>query len=127
MPVPTRPTDFADQTKHKTNRQLAEKYGVGEKIVTRWRKEAGCRAATGHFATAALPKHYVPSISAGLASEAAQHLRKTHRPVYHRVIEGREYRGQYVVGTEILSEDELLSLALEKGFSASGPLFDPIG
>ena len=53
---------------------------------------------------AALPKQLVPSISPGLASEAAQHLRKTHRPVYHRVIEGAEFRGQYVVGTQILSD-----------------------
>lgn len=127
MPVPACPADFAESTKLKTNRQLAEKYGVGDKVVTRWRKESGCTGSLRCFASAALPKPHVPAISAGLAGEAAQHLRKTHRPVYHRIIEGRELRGQYVVGRQILSEQELLALALEKGFRAHDPRFDPIG
>ena len=118
------PPDFADHAPVKTNRQLAEKYGVGEKTITRWRKETGCTATIRPFATAALPKQHVPAISPGLASEAAQHLRKTHRPVYHRIIEGKEFRGQYVVGTQVLSEEELVALAEEKGFSAYNPLFD---
>jgi len=118
------PPDFADHAPVKTNRQLAEKYGVGEKTITRWRKETGCTATIRPFATAALPKQHVPAISPGLASEAAQHLRKTHRPVYHRIIEGKEYRGQYVVGTQVLTEEELVSLAEEKGFQAYNPLFD---
>jgi hypothetical protein len=116
MPVLTLPSDFTDHAPRQTNRQLAERYGVGEKTVTRWRKETGCTAAIRPFASAALPKQHVPSITSGLAGEAAQHLRKTHRPVYHRIIEGREYRGQYVVGTQVLSEQELVALAFEKGF-----------
>jgi hypothetical protein len=118
------PPDFADHAPVKTNRQLAEKYGVGEKTITRWRKETGCTATIRPFATAALPKQHVPAISPGLASEAAQHLRKTHRPVYHRIIEGKEFRGQYVVGTQVMTEEELVSLAEEKGFTAYNPLFD---
>ena len=118
------PPDFADHAPVKTNRQLADKYGVGEKTIPRWRKETGCTATIRPFATAALPKQHVPAISPGLASEAAQHLRKTHRPVYHRIIEGKEFRGQYVVGTQVLTEEELVSLAEEKGFSAYNPLFD---
>jgi hypothetical protein len=66
----------------------------------------------------------VPAISPGLASEAAQYLRKTHRPVYHRVIEGKEHRGQYVVGNLVLSESEVLELAAEKGFVPYNPRFD---
>jgi hypothetical protein len=66
----------------------------------------------------------VPSISPGLASEAAQYLRKTHRPVYHRLIEGKEFRGQYVVGNLVLSEAEVLALAAEKGFLPYNPRFD---
>lgn len=124
MPVLTCPRDFADHAPTKTNRQLAEKYGVGEKTITRWRKETGCTATIRPFATAALPKQLVPSISPGLASEAAQFLRKTHRPVYHRIIEGKEFRGQYVVGTQVLSEDEVIALAEEKGFEACSPLFE---
>ena len=65
------PPDFADHAPLKTNRQLAEKYGVGEKTITRWRKETGCTATIRPFASAALPKQHVPSISPGLASEAA--------------------------------------------------------
>jgi hypothetical protein len=118
------PLDFADHAPIKTNRQLADKYGVGEKTITRWRKETGCTAAIRPFATAALPKQHVPAISPGLASEAAQYLRKTHRPVYHRVIEGKEFKGQYVVGTQVLTEDELLALAEEKGFEAYSGVFD---
>jgi hypothetical protein len=124
MPILICPPDFADHAPVKTNRQLAEKYGVGEKTITRWRKETGCTASIRPFATAALPKQHVPSISPGLASEAAQFLRKTHRPVYHRVIEGKEFRGQYVVGTQLLSEAEVIALAEEKGFQAYNPLFD---
>lgn len=127
MPVLTCPPDFTDHAPTKTNRQLAEKYGVGEKTITRWRKETGCTAAIRPFATAALPKQLVPAIAPGLASEAAQFLRKTHRPVYHRIIEGKEYRGQYVVGTQVLSEDEVIALAEEKGFEASNRLFDFAG
>ena len=118
------PPDFADHASAKTNRQLADKYGVGEKTITRWRKETGCTAAIRPFASAALPKQHVPSISPGLASEAAQFLRKTHRPVYHRIIEGKEFRGQYVVGTQVLSENEIIALAEEKGFQAYNRLFD---
>lgn len=116
MPILPCPRDFADHASAKTNRALAEKYGVGEKTITRWRKETGCTAAVRPFASAALPKLHVPAISAGAASEAAQFLRKTHRPVYHRLIEGKEYRGQYVVGTQLLSEREVVELAEEKGF-----------
>ena len=124
MPVLTCPPDFTDHAPTKTNRQLAEKYGVGEKTITRWRKETGCTASIRPFATAALPKQHVPAISPGLASEAAQFLRKTHRPVYHRIIEGKEFRGQYVVGTQVLSEKELVTLAEEKGFRQYNSLFD---
>ena len=92
--------------------------------MTRGRKESGCPATIRPFATAALPKPQVPSISPGLASEAAQFLRKTHRPVYHRVIEGKEYRGQYVVGTQVLTEEEVVSLAEDKGFRPYNPMFD---
>jgi hypothetical protein len=127
MPVLICPPDFTDHAPSKTNRQLAEKYGVGEKTITRWRKETGCTAAIRPFASAALPKQLVPSISPGLASEAAQFLRKTHRPVYHRIIEGREFRGQYVVGTQVLTEAQVIALAEEKGFSAYSPLFDLAG
>lgn len=118
------PPDFSDHARSKTNRQLAEKYSVGEKTVTRWRKETGCTASIKAFTNAALPKPQVPSISPGLASEAAQHLRKTHRPVYHRVIEGAEFRGQYVVGTMVLSEQQVVELADEKGFRRYNAMFD---
>jgi len=127
MPVLACPSDFTDHAPSKTNRQLDEKYGVGEKTVTRWRKETGCTATIRPFATAALPKQLVPSISPGLASEAAQFLRKTHRPVYHRIIEGKEFRGQYVVGTQVMTEDEVVALAEEKGFQAYNRLFDLAG
>ena len=124
MPILQAPTDFADHAPVKTNRQLAEKYGVGEKTITRWRKETGCTATIRPFATASLPKQHVPAISPGLASEAAQFLRKTHRPVYHRIIEGKEFKGQYVVGTQVLTEEELVALAHEKGFEAYSRVFD---
>jgi hypothetical protein len=114
----TCPPDFADHARTKTNRQLAEKYGVGEKVVTRWRKESGCSAAIRPFVSAALPTPQVPGISPGAVSTAAQFLRKTYRPVYHRAIESPEFRGQYVVGTQVLSEDELVRLAEEKGLRA---------
>ncbi len=118
------PPDFIDHARAKTNPQLAAKYGVGEKTVTRWRKETGCTASIKPFASAALPKQHVPSISPGIASAAAQHLRKTHRPVYHRVIDGKQFQGQYVVGALVLSEAELIELAEQKGFSPYGAQYD---
>ena len=124
MPILTCPPDFTDHAPLRTNRQLAEKYGVGEKTITRWRKETGCTSSIRPFATAALPKQHVPSISPGLASEAAQYLRKTHRPVYHRIIEGKEFRGQYVVGTQLLNEQEVVALAEDKGFQPYNRMFD---
>jgi hypothetical protein len=124
MPLHPCPPDFADHAPVKTNRQLSEEYGVGEKVITRWRKETGCTATIRPFASAALPKAQVPSISPGLASEAAQFLRKTHRPVYHRIIEGKEFRGQYVVGTQVLDEQQVIALAEEKGFQPYNRLFN---
>jgi hypothetical protein len=124
MPILICPPDFTDHAPVKTNRQLAEKYGVGEKTITRWRKETGCTASIRPFAIAALPKQHVPAISPGLAGEAAQFLRKTHRPVYHRVIEGAEFRGQYVVGTQVLNEQDMIALAEEKGFQHHNSLYD---
>ena len=124
MAILTCPSDFTDHAPIKTNRQLAEKYGVGEKTITRWRKETGCTASIRPFASAALPKQHVPAISPGVASEAAQFLRKTHRPVYHRIIEGKEFRGQYVVGTQVLDEKQIVALAEEKGFQPYNRLFD---
>lgn len=109
------PADFADFARTKTNRQLAEKYGVGEKTITRWRKETGCTAAIRPFASSALPKPQVPTITSGAVSEAAQYLRKFYRPVYHRAIEGKEFKGQYAVGTQVLDEAEVVALAQEKG------------
>ncbi|MDQ4087136.1 MAG: hypothetical protein M3177_03845 [Pseudomonadota bacterium] len=127
MPILTCPPDFTDHAPRKTNRQLAERYGVGEKTITRWRRETGCTASIRPFATAALPKQHVPSISPGLASEAAQYLRKTHRPVYHRIIDFKEFRGQYVVGTQVLTEKEVVALAEEKGFKPYDSLFNLAG
>lgn len=127
MPLLTCPPDFADHAPVKTNRVLAEKYGVGEKVITRWRKETGCTASIRPFASAALPKQHVPAISPGVAGEAAQFLRKTHRPVYHRIIEGKEFRGQYVVGTMVMDEEKVVALAEEKGFRAYNRMFDFAG
>ena len=124
MAILTCPTDFTDHAPVKTNRQLAEKFGVGEKTITRWRKETGCTASIRPFASAALPKQLVPAISPGVASEAAQYLRKTHRPVYHRIIEGKEFRGQYVVGTQVLNEEQIVALAEDKGFQPYSRMFD---
>jgi hypothetical protein len=121
------PSDFADHARMKTNRQLAEKYGVGEKTVTRWRKETGCTAAIRPFASASLPKPQVPGISSGAVSEAAQYLRRTYRPVYHRAIEGKEFKGQYVVGTHLLSEAEVVALAEEKGLQDYNRQFLMVG
>ena len=107
------PADFADHARTKTNRQLADKYEVGEKTVKRRRKETGCTAAIKPFSSA-LPKPQVPAVSSGAVNDAAQFLRKTYRPVYHRLIEGKEFRGQYVVGTQILDEAQVVALADEK-------------
>jgi hypothetical protein len=111
------PNDFKDHARLKTNRVLAQHYGVGEKTVSRWRKETGTTGSiTPIRFSSQLPSQGVPAIEAGRASEAAQFLRKTHRPVYHRVIEGREFKGSYVVGTMVMNEAEIIAYAETKGF-----------
>ncbi len=117
MPNFSCPPDFQDHAPTQTNRHLADRYGVGEKMITRWRKETGCTAAIRPFSSA-LPKAHVRAMTSGAVSEAAQFLRKTYRPVYNRAIEGKEFRGQYVVGTHVLSEDEVVALAEAKGLRA---------
>jgi hypothetical protein len=123
----TCPPDFTDYARTKTNRQLADKYGVGEKVITRWRKETGCTATIRPFASSALPKPQVPTITSGAVSEAAQYLRKFYRPVYHRAIEGKEFKGQYAVGTQVLNEAEVVALAEEKGLRDYNQQFLMVG
>lgn len=96
-------------------------------MITRWRKETGTTAAIRPFTSSALPKPQVPSMASGAVAEAAQFLRKTYRPVYNRAIEGKEYRGQYVVGTQVLSEAEVISLAEEKGLLEFNRAFLMVG
>ncbi len=96
-------------------------------MITRWRKETGTTAAIRPFTSSALPKPQVPSMASGAVSEAAQFLRKTYRPVYNRVIEGKEFRGQYVVGTQVLSEAEVVALAEAKGLRAYNREFLRVG
>jgi hypothetical protein len=110
------PNDFADVARRHVNRVLAERYGVSENTISRWRKETGTTSSIKGFVTAPLIKQGVPGIPAGTASEACQYLRPNHRPVYHRVIEGKQYEGQYVVGQNVFSEDELIDYARSKGF-----------
>ncbi len=57
-------------------------------------------------------------MASGAVSQAAQFLRRTYRPVYNRAVEGKEFRGQYVVGTKILSDEEVVTLAEEKGLES---------
>ena len=117
------PADFRDVAVRYTNRQLAERFGVGEKMITRWRKETGCTAPLTAFSRALLPKQFVPPPPSGRANEAAQFLRPTHRPVYHRVIEGKEFEGQYVCGTQVLSADEIIAYAETRGFEPMREIF----
>lgn len=110
------PTDFKDMAPRHTNKVLAQKYGVSENTISRWRKETGTQSSITGFRSAQLPKQFVPPIPPGEAAEAAQYLRATHRPVFHRVIEGKQYQGQYVVGRQIMSGDEIVEYARRRGF-----------
>jgi hypothetical protein len=110
------PSDFKDRAPRHVNRLLAEYYGVSQNTITRWRKETGTQASLKHFRSAPLPKQAIPPVPAGTASEACQFLRSTHRPVYHRLIEGKQFQGQYVVGTQVMEETALVEYARAKGF-----------
>ena len=110
------PDDFKDFASRHVNRELCERYGVSEHTISRWRKETGTSSSITGFRTAPLPKQAVPSIPAGEAAEACQFLRPSHRPVYHRKIEGAKYEGQYVVGSNVFTEEELIKYARSKGF-----------
>lgn len=116
------PSDFKDFAGRHVNRVLAEKYGVSQNTITRWRKETGTSQSIVGFRTAQLPKSSVPAPPAGEASEACQFLRPNFRPVYHRIIEGAEFKGQYVVGINVFSEAEVVAYARQRGFKTGSEL-----
>lgn len=118
------PSDFKDRATRLTNRKLADHYQVGEKTITRWRKETGLTGSLVPFRmSSALPKQHIPGIPAGRVAEAAQFLRKTHAPVYHRIIEGKEFNGQYCVGTRLMTGPELVEYAETKGFEPISDIY----
>src|SRR5206468_4655815 len=91
-----------------------------EHRITQWRKETGTSQNFQQFMKLPLPNSGVPSIPPGEASEACQFLRPTHRPVYDRgIVDGKEFKGQYVVGNNVLSEQELIDYARSKGFKTA--------
>jgi hypothetical protein len=113
------PPDFKDFASRMTNRQLSERFKATEKTISRWRAETGCTASIKQWNSAQLPKQFVPPIAVGIASEACQFLRPHYRPVYDRgVVDGKQYKGQYVVGRQVLNEHELVELARSRGFKS---------
>lgn len=110
------PDDFKSTAARMSNRELAHHYQCGVKTVARWRKETGLNNPFTAFRVAPLPATTVPSIQGGDAGDAAQWLRPTHRPVYHRIIDGKQFKGQYVVGRRVMSETELLEYARSRGW-----------
>lgn len=116
----TPPEDFKQLAMQKTNRVLAEYYGVSENRITQWRKDTGTSQNFHQFVKPPLPKPGVPSIPPGEASEACQFLRPTHRPVYDRgIVDGKAFKGQFVVGNNVLSEQELINYARSRGFKTA--------
>lgn len=116
----TPPEDFRQLARQKTNKVLAAHYGVSENRITQWRKETGTSQSFQQFVKLPLPKPSVPSIPPGEASEACQFLRPTHRPVYDRgIVDGKAFKGQFVVGNNVLSEQELINYARSRGFKTA--------
>jgi hypothetical protein len=63
-----------------------------------------------------LTRPRAPMRPPGVVSEAMLFLQADHKPVYHRVVHGKEFEGQYVLGDRLVSEDDLVSYALQRGF-----------
>jgi hypothetical protein len=116
------PDDFASVGGIMTKADLCKRYSVGEKTIERWRRECNIvyRAPTGRNSGTPYKSVMQTSIAPGRASAAAQHLRiKGFRPVYNRVIESPKLKDQFVVGTSIMTADEMIELAVQKGFTTN--------
>ena len=111
------PADFRDTALGKTNEWLAEHYAVGKRTITRWRVEAGApptaRANWGQRSHNFNNQFSVRST----ADMACRFLQKTYRPVYNRKVEDKKLDGQWVVGRQKMTQQEMIDFAIEKGFS----------
>lgn len=109
------PSDFKERALGKTNEWLCDYYHVGGTIIARWRKETGA-APTAPMGWRRGVSAHQTTISRSKEDEAVRFLQKIYRPVYNRRIENRMLDGQYVVGRKIMSAEDMVKLAEERGF-----------
>lgn len=113
------PEDFFSlATKHR-NEWLQAHYKVGSKTILRWRREAGAHspaAPQGTVHKIGVKSSFTAMGDQSFAGQAANFLRKYYRPVYNRSVEAKELAGTYVVGRNIMTADEMIELAIQKGY-----------
>ncbi len=113
------PDDFVRHARQEINAELAIRYSVVEKTISRWRRETQTQRESPKLLVS---KHLVSSPNAprhrnvAYAPEAARYLQKIYCPVYHRIIIDRDEEGLYMVGNRIMPAEDMVELAVEKGF-----------
>jgi hypothetical protein len=111
------PSNFRSLASQHSTEELVNIFGVCHRVIKRWRDEVGIQAArTQARFSGGHPRPHTPAIGNTAADSAAQFLRPYYRPVYHRVIEGKEHAGTYRVGTNVMTAAELVELAERKGY-----------
>lgn len=66
----------------------------------------------------------VRGYTGGIAKEAADYLIrvKNCRPVYNMVINGPEHAGKFYVNNRVMSEEDMIEYAIERGFDPNTAL-----
>ena len=121
------PHGFADVARRLTVKELMQRYGAGKGLITRWRKRVGGAAAprppAPRFQVAALPVLPPASRDMSIGGRAADHLRSPRGGgwvVYRCRETGEADRNgdHFLVGTRVMTEDDMLQMAERKGFRA---------
>lgn len=84
----------------------------------RWVANQRARKAKGlkHGAIGKAVAAPIPQADATLAGQCCDFLKRIYTPAYHRIIHGKEHAGTYQVGGLTLSTDEMIAIAMRKGF-----------
>ncbi len=116
------PEDFETMAPTMTAADLARHYDVSGKTIQRFLIQKGISAKRyigtppGSKAAGSPYQRMTTAIAPGIVPAAIRHLQPIFRPVYHRIVEDKKLKGQYVVGRRVLNEEEMIALAVEKGF-----------
>lgn len=110
------PDDIATTCLRLSRPQLARHYGVTEGVVARWLTERGLKTFQAGYRTPKITSAPQPQRDGSLAGQAARHLQSLRIiPVVRAAVIDPKRTG-YVVGTRSMATEDMISLAISKGF-----------